>query len=246
MTTRTRKSGDMSTDVETITYIEQPRPRSVHEALSNVMSDVRSLGKNERNPQQGFAFRGVDSVLNAVGPAFREHGIVPVPSVQSVEYTTVEIGQNRRPTGFARVVVQYALVGPDGSRLEGSAPGEGMDYGDKALPKAMSVAYRTFLIQLLCLPTADAHPEPDSEVFERSSSEAGTVNMNSRNAPPRRQEEDPDVLLARQELEEKMRTQKLGPGEVLKLYKVDNGPGADPRTETNAQRLRSFTERLAP
>jgi hypothetical protein len=41
-----------------------------------------------------------------------------------------------------------------------------MDSGDKAAPKAMSVAYRIALLQALNLPTDDA--DPDSQSYERS------------------------------------------------------------------------------
>jgi hypothetical protein len=41
-----------------------------------------------------------------------------------------------------------------------------MDSGDKATAKAMSVAYRTALLQVLCLPTDE--PDPDSHTYERA------------------------------------------------------------------------------
>ena len=49
---------------------------TVIEALSKVMGDVQAVGKESRNSQQGYAFRGVDAVMNAVGPALRRHGVV--------------------------------------------------------------------------------------------------------------------------------------------------------------------------
>jgi hypothetical protein len=42
-----------------------------------------------------------------------------------------------------------------------------MDSGDKGTPKAMSVALRVALIQVLMLPTKDLHPDPDSQSPER-------------------------------------------------------------------------------
>ena len=41
-----------------------------------------------------------------------------------------------------------------------------MDAGDKATAKAMSVAFRTALLQSLCLPTDDI--DPDAQSYERS------------------------------------------------------------------------------
>ena len=47
---------------------------TVHEALSKVMGEVQSVRKDGRNQAQKFNFRGIDSVVNAVGPALRKHG----------------------------------------------------------------------------------------------------------------------------------------------------------------------------
>jgi hypothetical protein len=68
--------------------------------------------------------------------------------------------------GHARVIVKYTFVGPEGDTLTGSAPGEAMDSGDKATAKAMSVAFRTFLLQALSLPTNE--PDPDAVVYSRA------------------------------------------------------------------------------
>ena len=50
--------------------------------------------------------------------------------------------------------------------MTAAAAGQASDSGDKAVPKAMSVAYRTVLLQALCIPAGD--PDPDSQVHERA------------------------------------------------------------------------------
>ena len=37
-------------------------------ALSAVMDDVQAVKKGDRNTQQNYNFRGIDAVINAVGP----------------------------------------------------------------------------------------------------------------------------------------------------------------------------------
>ena len=64
------------------------------------------------------------------------------------------------------VEVEYTFVGPDGSTLTCSTVGEAADAGDKATPKAHSVAFRTALFQALCIPTDE--PDPDASTHERS------------------------------------------------------------------------------
>lgn len=138
---------------------------TVQQAWAAVMADVRALGKDQRNNTGGgFNFRGVDDVMNAVGPAMRAHGVFVVPT--GVDLRTRDA---QTTTGKAAhetmVVVSYAIHGPAGDMMPGAAAGESLDSGDKATPKAMSVAYRTFLLQALCLPTHDT--DPDAQTYER-------------------------------------------------------------------------------
>jgi hypothetical protein len=138
----------------------------IFKALNEVMKEVGAVRKNERNTHQNFNFRGIDSVINAVSPAFRKHGIFCTPSVISSEYESVQVGQNRTVMGHARVMVTYTFHATDGTSVQATVSAESMDSGDKATAKAMSVAYRTALLQTLCLPTDDA--DPDADTYERS------------------------------------------------------------------------------
>jgi hypothetical protein len=141
-------------------------PATVHQALTAVMRGVTSVAKRDHNQQGGYNFRGIDAILNAVGPVLREHGVIVVPLVESSDYSTVEVGRNRTQMGYVRVTVTYRWYGPDGSYIDTRTIGEAMDSGDKAAPKAMSVAFRTALLQALALPTDE--PDPDSHTYERS------------------------------------------------------------------------------
>ena len=139
-------------------------------ALSAVMGDVSSVSKDERNTGQGFNFRGIDAVVNAVGPALRKHGVIVVPRVQSCDYSTIEIGEKRKATAHVRVIVEYIFIAQDGSTISCTTAGEAMDAGDKATAKAMSVAFRIALLQALALPTSE--PDPDASSYERSSAKS--------------------------------------------------------------------------
>jgi hypothetical protein len=137
----------------------------VHEALAHVMDDVRAVGKTERNTHQNYNFRGIDAVVNAVGPAMRRHNVVMVPRVLNVEAENVSVGRNNTQMRSVTVLVEYEFVGPEGDSLKAISVGESMDSGDKAVPKAMSVALRTCLLQALLLPTDE--PDPDAYSYER-------------------------------------------------------------------------------
>jgi hypothetical protein len=141
----------------------------IYAALSAVMGDVQSIAKGtgkDVNRKQNYVFRGIDTVVDAVGPVLRKHKVMVIPNVRSFDYGEITTGKDRTPMGHARVVVEYTFYAPDGTCILSSAAGEAFDSGDKATPKAMSVAYRTALLQALCVPTGD--PEPDAESYERS------------------------------------------------------------------------------
>ena len=142
---------------------EDTKP-TIQQALSAVMGDVQSISKDSRNTSQNFNFRGIDAVMNAVGPALRDHGVVVVPVAvvgEHENYTT------KTGTAMKNVIltVTYRFYGPAGDYIEATARGEAADSGDKATPKAHSVAFRTLLLQALCIPTDE--PDPDAASHER-------------------------------------------------------------------------------
>lgn len=136
-------------------------------AMSLVMEAVGGVSKTERNNHQGFNFRGIDAVVNAVSPALRKHGVVVVPRVVNSSYEVVAVGQKQTMQGHARVTVEYTFFALDGTYISATTVGEAMDSGDKATAKAMSVAFRTALLQALCLPTDERDPDADSYEYSR-------------------------------------------------------------------------------
>ena len=136
----------------------------IHEALAAVMADCTHVAKRDRNDHQRFMFRGIDAVVNAVGPILREHHVTVRPVVQHVSYDVVQTTTGK-PATACRVIVDYVFGAPDGSEITATVAAEAWDSGDKAAPKAMSVAFRTALLQTLALPTDE--PDPDAHTYER-------------------------------------------------------------------------------
>ena len=141
---------------------------TVHQALSKVMGDVQSVRKDSKNQAQRFNFRGIDAVMNAVGPALRKHGVTIIPEDVDTHRSN-GITANGKQTAEVVLKVTYRVYGPGGDSIHGRVAAEAMDFGDKAIAKAMSVAYRTFLLQALTIPTDD--PDPDSVTYERGGSQ---------------------------------------------------------------------------
>ena len=135
---------------------------NVDEAITAVMRDVTHLGKNQKNSHQGFNFRGIDDVLNIVGPSMRKHGLKTYTRVVSVK--TGEKPTKNSVAKTVDLIVEIVWRAPDGSEIVSSVAAESFDSGDKATTKAMSVAQRTAYLQTLCLPTDE--PDPDSFSYE--------------------------------------------------------------------------------
>ena len=141
----------------------------IAQAMSEIMKAVGAIAKKDKNTSQGFNFRGIDSVVNAVSPALQKFGVVVVPTVEESVYQTVEIGRNRTAMGHVRLKVTYTFIGPNGDAIKATVVAEAMDSGDKATTKALSVAFRTVLLQSLALPTDEI--DPDATSYERSNAE---------------------------------------------------------------------------
>lgn len=158
-------------------------PPIIWEQLLAVMGEVQAIGKNERNQQQNFNFRGIDAVVNAVGPAFRKHGVICTPHLLKSARRQYETGRGTIMME-SMVEVEYRFVAQDGSSTSCVVPGESSDAGDKGLSKAMSVAYRTALLQVLCIPTDDQ--DPDAVSTSRKATKATSAARKAERQSPGR------------------------------------------------------------
>lgn len=141
---------------------EQP---TVYAAFSAAMEEVQAVRKEGFNDSQRYNFRGVDQVVNAVGPIFRKHHIIPIPYHCVASYRDAQTSTGKAAREVT-VSATYRFYGPAGDFIEAVVPGESLDSGDKGTAKAMSVAYRIVLLQSLCIPTDDRDPDQDS--YERA------------------------------------------------------------------------------
>ena len=127
----------------------------VYQAIAEVMQSLASIGiaKNHKNAQQGFKFRGIDDIYNAMAPRLSEAGLCVLPRV--LERTVTERATRNGGVLFYVVAdVEYDFVSAkDGSKHTIRVCGEAMDSGDKATNKAMSAAYKYACLQTFCIPT---------------------------------------------------------------------------------------------
>lgn len=132
-------------------------------AIAAIMNEVGSIGKDRKNAQQGYNFRGIDDMYNAIHPLFKEHQVFITSTVLDSKR---EERQTQKGTGliYSIVRVKFTFWTVDGSNIESVMEGEGMDSGDKATNKAMSVALKYALMQMFLIPTEElAGMDPDAE-----------------------------------------------------------------------------------
>ncbi len=186
------------------------------------MAEIGHIGKEKRNQQQGFMYRGIDDVMNALQPALVKHNVSIVPEVleHTREERTTAKGGNLI---YSICRVKFSFYADDGSSVSAIVVGEGMDSGDKATNKAMSVAFKYACFQTFCIPTEEMQ-DPDAETHEPSK------------PAPKQQEKAKDGALTAEQIKE-LKLAAGGDVELLKRAFSQNGykSSADaPSTALNA------------
>ncbi|MFF7880947.1 hypothetical protein ACH40F_08290 [Streptomyces sp. NPDC020794] len=145
-----------------------PEQVPVWVAWSRVMGEVRGIDKGDwygRPGERGsYQFRGVDSALNAFGPACRLHGVLVLPVHVETAYRDVKTSGGK-PSRECTATVTYRIIGPTGDSIEVQSAGESMDSADKGTAKALSTSLRSLLFLGGLVPTNDA--DPDASNIER-------------------------------------------------------------------------------
>jgi hypothetical protein len=131
----------------------------IYKKMSDVMKDIGSVGKDQKNQAQGFKFRGIDQFVNALYPALTKHGVFMAPRCVKEDHEIKEVIRSSGKAAIDKhvtVMVEYDFYAEDGSKVTvGPIPAEGLDSGDKATNKALSSALKYALIQTFSIPTED-------------------------------------------------------------------------------------------
>jgi len=136
----------------------------IYKKLAAINSEVEAIGKDRKNEQQGFKFRGIDDVMNALHFSFAKNEVVILPEVLTYERSE---RQNTKGTAIFSILakIKYTFVAPDGSSVSSIVVGEAMDSGDKGMNKALSIALKYVLLQMFLIPTEE-EKDPDSQTHE--------------------------------------------------------------------------------
>lgn len=151
----------------------------VYQAIAAAMAEIakEGIGKNRKNDQQGYKFRGIDDVYNALAPILSKCGLVMLPRVlgrEVVERTTAK----GNAIFYVTVDVEFDLVcAEDGSKHTVKTFGEAMDTADKATNKAMSAAYKYMAMEVFCIPT-EGDNDADATTHEVKAKPVASITPN--------------------------------------------------------------------
>lgn len=133
------------------------------------MKEIGFVGKDQKNLQQGFKFRGIDQFVNALYPALTKHEVFMTPRCTSYTQELKNVVRSSGKEGVDKhvsLLMEYDFYAEDGSKVTiGPVPAEGLDSGDKATNKALSAGLKYALIQTFSVPTEDM-AEADLETPE--------------------------------------------------------------------------------
>lgn len=145
----------------------------VYQAINKVQADLAKdgIGKDRNNQQQGYKFRGIDDVYNALAPILARNGLCILPRTMSREM----VERQTKSGGvlfYVTVGMEFDFVATeDGSKHTVVTYGEAMDSGDKATNKAMSAAYKYACMQAFSIPT-EGNNDADAQTHEVESQDA--------------------------------------------------------------------------
>ena len=139
--------------------------------MNLVMKDIGFVGKDMTNPSQGFKFRSIDQLMNALYPCLVKHGVFMTTECLEKHEMIKEVTRSNGKVGVDKhvaVTMKYTFHAEDGSTVSSSIPAEGVDSSDKGTNKSLSAALKYALIQTFCVPTLDM-AEADFESHELGS-----------------------------------------------------------------------------
>lgn len=203
----------------------------IFQKIPAIMAEVPVIGKNKRNAQQGFNYRGIDDVQNALQNILPKHGVFYVPEILEShrEERTSARGGNLI---YTVLKVKYTFYATDGSSVSAVVQSEGMDSADKSSNKAMSAACKYALFQVFNIATEEM-VDPDSESPEQTGK--------ATNQQPQQQAQDFDEAAFLQKFAGvKEYVQAMNPAHALKVEDSEGVPYAMIPTKDLRYRLNAL------
>jgi hypothetical protein len=141
---------------------------SVVERVAAVMSDCWRIEKSGKNEQQGYAFAQEGDITEMLRAAMGRARLILHATIVGEDRYVAKF-RNSEGTGVI-VHVDYTLLGPNDSLPASRWSGEATDNSDKAVPKALTAAKKSYLVHTFLLSTG-VDPDAGGELSSRGAAQ---------------------------------------------------------------------------
>ena len=147
-----------------VTFTELPQA-TIYQRMAAITRTVEAIKKEKVNKQgDGFKYRGIDDVMNALHDAFSENGVFIMP--EAIDRVEVERkSMSNRALFYVTQTIKFRFIGEAGDEVSAIVKGTAMDSGDKADNKCLSIGLKYALLQAFLIPTEELI-DPDSVSHE--------------------------------------------------------------------------------
>ena len=134
------------------------KPTGLHAKIVQAMGEIGRVPKRGENKAQGYKYARADDVAEVAREVLAGLGVAVYADV--AESTVREITTKNGTAKVSCVMVAWTFVDSE-TKEERTVriPGEGMDYGDKGVYKAMTGSLKYFLMTNFLIPTGEGDPE---------------------------------------------------------------------------------------
>ena len=132
--------------------------------LATISGELGPIAKGQKH-QQGYSFRGIDDLYNAVNPLFSKY-LIFITSEILFQEVKEAVNDRGKTAYYNRVNVRFTFHdGESEEKVVTDMLAGSMDYSDKSEVQAMSMAKKYALIQVLNVTTQDTR-DPDHSTAE--------------------------------------------------------------------------------
>jgi len=140
--------------------ISQPK---IYDSLNNIMIQVGAIEKSHKAGSGNFAynFRGIDDIYNSLHKLFAENQVFVTNKVLEFKsetemykkkvYQSDKYVDSRQYHITIKICFRFTAI--DGSYVETEQYGEAIDYNDKGVAMANSMAFKYACFHIFCIPT---------------------------------------------------------------------------------------------
>ena len=207
----------------------------VYKAINAVQAELIKEGitKDRRNTQQGFMFRGIDDVYNALSPLLAKHGLCILPRMLSRQCDERQSSKGGA-LFYVTIEAEFDFVcAADGSRHIVRTFGEAMDSADKATNKAMSAAYKYAAFQAFAIPTEGDNDADGSTPEVKPQQHAGQSRTQPQSTPPQGQSRPPAQPGTQRQAQGQQDSAALSDSQKRAIFAITKGRGQDAHQEAS-------------